>query len=98
MSEEYYSKSSIMNALLYNLSEAEAEEMMITIEVVGSADVAPVVHGHWAEVEVDDVACVYCSICKAYAHPITETSHPEKFSYCPHCGAKMDESEENDNV
>lgn len=58
---------------------------------------APVARAHWAKVEVDDDACVYCSICKAYAHPITETSHPEKFSYCPHCGAKMDESEGNGN-
>lgn len=84
MSEEYYSKSSIMNALLYNLSEAEAEEMMITIEVVGSADVAPVVHGRWLD-DVDGKYYGRCFNCGKVAY---------KTPFCPYCGAKMDESED----
>lgn len=78
--------------------DAGITEAIDIIDNIPPADVAPVGYGHWAKVEVDDVACVYCSICKAYAHPITETSHPEKFSYCPHCGAKMDESEDKNDV
>lgn len=47
------------------------------------ADVAPVVHGAWCG-----------SVCSACGESSGEWYD---FSYCPHCGAKMDESEDNDN-
>lgn len=89
MNEEYYSKSSIMNALLYNLSEAEAEEMMITIEVVGSADVAPVVHGHWIHL---GGGLAKCSVCKWVVKDCYDQDNEDLF--CRKCGAKMDKEEE----
>lgn len=57
-------------------------------------DVAPVVHGRW-EVVYNSVGkqegqCTHCG--KNSGILIT------KKSYCPNCGAKMDESEDNDNA
>lgn len=64
-----------------------------------SADVAPVVHGRWIERE-DPMLDVYyvCSVCKE-AFYIEATGYTEDdmflYTYCPNCGAKIDEKEEN---
>lgn len=57
---------------------------------VPTADVAPVVRGHWLtwEERFPDRATgknlgVFCSVCGNHADFSS--------SYCPHCGAKMDE-------
>lgn len=53
---------------------------------VPAADVAPVVHGRWTQ--VDDTKC-RCSNCDIIAL-IGLYPHGDK-NYCPNCGAKMDE-------
>lgn len=53
-----------------------------------AADVAPVVHGHWEQ--VDDTKC-RCSRCDIIAL-IGLYPHGDK-NYCPNCGAKMDGAE-----
>ena len=55
------------------------------IESQTAADVAPVVHGHWTQ--VDDTKC-RCSNCDIIAL-IGLYPHGDK-NYCPNCGAKMD--------
>lgn len=63
-----------------------------------AADVAPVVHGRWIEQE-DPCGDPYytCSACKDDFY-IEMTGAVEKdlflYSYCPSCGAKMDEKGE----
>ena len=58
------------------------------IKEIPAADVAPVVHGRWVYGEFDIPHCSECG----------NDVMPNMISpYCPHCGAKMDE-EENDNV
>lgn len=54
-------------------------EAIDIIDNIPSADVAPVVHGEWCG-----------SVCSACGE---STSYWYNCSYCPNCGAKMDESE-----
>lgn len=52
-----------------------------------AADVAPVRHGHW------DTGYFHDRVCSCCLHPdndINDYAH----SYCPNCGAKMDEEVE----
>lgn len=61
-----------------------------------AADVAPVVHGRWTITEeyndvIDMTVVKYtCSACGEYRLCGTTLSQT---SYCPNCGAKMDEKE-----
>lgn len=48
------------------------------------ADVAPVVHGRWNW--TGSVVWWKCSVCECEGY--------ENFKFCPHCGAKMDGSED----
>lgn len=62
------------------------------IEHIPAADVAPVVHGRWVEVEGwygETIA--ECSACGA-DFVMTDGESPEShdYHYCPNCGAKMD--------
>ena len=55
-----------------------------------SADVAPVVHGHWEWVTGDIYRCTACN-CKAH---VEEAMGRPVWGHCPNCGAKMDETDE----
>lgn len=65
-----------------------------------AADVAPVVHGRWVEQE-DPMFDVYytCSVCKEDFY-IESTGDIAKdlfiYTYCPHCGARMEGSNEHE--
>lgn len=71
----------------------------VAIEIIenmpSTADVAPVVHGHWIKVKhpYGNVnwykKCSLCGKCIDW----------QNYNFCPNCGAKMDESkEENHNM
>ena len=70
-----------------------------SISDMPAADVAPVVHGRW--IMVDDSCGKYaCSACREIEQECTEWGaghyNPVDKDYCPNCGAKMDETvEEN---
>lgn len=49
-----------------------------------TADVAPVVHGHWS---LDEQEKAHCSACGIKRDARTQIG----WNYCPHCGAKMEE-------
>lgn len=61
-----------------------------------SADVAPVRHGKWTEVQKEniwgDIIPVFeCSLCGKYTFGTKGIT--EKSNYCPNCGARMNEEE-----
>ena len=58
------------------------------IEDMPAADVAPVVHGRW--IRYPDCGVTKCSNCGWSIEECWDSD------YCPHCGAQMDEKE-NDN-
>ena len=62
------------------------EAAALMLEKLPAADVAPVRHGHW------DTGYFHDRVCSCCLHPdndINDYAH----SYCPNCGAKMDEEE-----
>ena len=62
------------------------------LEIIPAVDVAPVRHGRWKKEPTDSFGFepdYICSVCRKYA---PDDWHPK---YCPNCGAKMDEKEEN---
>ena len=88
-----------------NLSCEKFEAAILKIQ---AADVAPVRHGRW--IFGKELPCswgqipknkyhLYCSECLEQAFNRSEDNDPDfdvDTSYCPNCGAKMDEKE-NDN-
>lgn len=56
----------------------------------------PVKHGRW--IDMGDNSAPICSVCKSRALLNYESDY-HKSDYCPHCGAKMDEREgEEDDI
>lgn len=58
------------------------------IKNMPAADVAPVVHGRWVDNGIPGSMLSGCSVCGFSCGAFS-------FSYCPHCGAKMDKEELN---
>lgn len=76
----------------YENSKLEPEEIKSL-----QADVAPVRHGKWTEVQKEniwgDIIPVFeCSLCGKYTFGTKGIT--EKSNYCPNCGARMDEEEQ----
>ena len=96
---EYIEKATLLNRVIIPsvcscVQGPNAERLkkfcIDTVNNVSAADVAPVVHWHWEQ--VDDTKC-RCSRCDIIAL-IGLYPHGDK-NYCPNCGAKMDEEEHN---
>lgn len=64
-----------------------------------TVDAVPTRHGHWASLTDCSNAGVYCSVCnkKVYKEDYAPCNKKNKLrsNYCPNCGAKMDEKEED---
>lgn len=74
----------VVDALFgYESTEDYVDEL---ISFRGPADVAPVVHGEWEEVERGDSLWRKCSHCHTLFLGISDA----RYHYCPNCGAKMD--------
>lgn len=70
---------------------AAAAKMM---GLLPSVDVAPVIHARWIKHNVDKFEyTLHCSNCGWIDALNAEWS---KYNYCPNCGAKMDESEDEE--
>ena len=62
-------------------------------KIVNKFEMAVVRHGHW--VERDDGEIYYkCSSCGFHAYGVALEILEGNYNYCPHCGAKMDEVED----
>lgn len=72
-----------------NSSPQYAEYIRLLVYSVPSADVAPVWHGKWIHPTEYGLNLPehYCSECGTWEYSDTESK------YCPNCGAKMDEGE-----
>lgn len=60
------------------------------IEEAPTVDAVPVRHGHWIIPNNDILVSCICSVCnwRGYYYEDDVSNEP----FCPHCGAKMDES------
>lgn len=85
---EYITKNAAINAVEnapIELFQSEWEEIEEAINTAPAADVAPVVHGRWIQVDSTKCRCSHCDIIALIAlYP-----HGDK-NFCPNCGAKMD--------
>lgn len=93
VSDVFISRDKVIEAIEREFGDEARPECISAKEAVYSvklADVAPVVHGRWKvvynSVGKQEGQCTHCG--KNSGILIT------KKSYCPHCGAKMDEEEE----
>ena len=85
---EYIDREKAYDAVLFaTCGTGYQYEATYAIDRIPEADVAPVVHGHWTQ--VDDTKC-RCSNCDIIAL-IGLYPHGDK-NYCPNCGAKMDKN------
>ena len=79
----------------YDLGEYLTTQIRGMLMDIPSADVAPVRHGRWFQDAIyygeDGSPCIVdiCTECGAYGYYAD-------FNYCPNCGAKMDEENDND--
>ena len=94
MTEKYIKASECEKYFYEHLDDLHMKAAMNAIDEMPNEDVAPVRHGLW----VDEYDCGYttphCSECGETALTKEETSYDYVYSsYCPHCGAKMDEKE-----
>lgn len=67
--------------------------LLLAIDSIPAADVAPVVHGYWIEKKSAVGRYFECSSCGAHENKHTAI----KGYYCWRCGAKMDKSNESEN-
>ncbi len=89
-------------------TEAHIEELAKDFIVIPkdspAADVAPVVHGEWLNID-GDYTFAACSICEIAYEAATEEEAEKglwdafmcSYRYCPNCGAKMDGGEWQNN-
>ena len=64
----------------------DTDDVHFGVDKIPSADVAPVVHGRWIQVDETKCRCSHCDIIALIAlYP-----HGDK-NFCPNCGANMDE-------
>ena len=66
----------------------DADVVISDIKGMKSADVAEVRHGKWVDNGIPDSILSGCSVCGF-------TCGSSSFFYCPICGAKMDECDNN---
>ena len=91
---EYIEREALKSQIAENklmAREPATKRILAMIDDMPTANVAPVVHGHWTQ--VDDTKC-RCSNCDIIAL-IGLYPHGDK-NYCPNCGAKLVEEEHND--
>ena len=91
MPEKYIKASECEKYFYEHLDDVHIAGAMNAIDEIPAADVAPIHHGRWETGYFHDRVCSCCT------HPdndLEERAH----RFCPHCGAKMDgkEREEND--
>ena len=84
--------------------EELTQDFIVIPKDTPAADVAPVVHGEWLNIE-GDYTFAACSICET-AYEVATEEEAEKglwdafmcsYRYCPNCGAKMDGKERQNN-
>ncbi len=77
--------------------EELTQDFIVIPKDTPAADVAPVVHGEWLNID-GDYTFAACSICEI-AYEVATEEEAEKglwdafmcsYRYCPNCGAKMD--------
>lgn len=78
---EYIERGALIKEISESTEPFNTGSVFRAINRQSAADVAPVVHGRW---EYYSTTMQECSNCKRH-------TARHKFSYCPHCGAAMED-------
>ena len=100
MPEKYIKASDCEKYFYEHLDDVHIAGAMNAIDEMPAADVAPVRHGHWIAEANWTLGDYYytCSICREDFYMIVGTPSDNNYKYCPHCGARMDEKECDENA
>ena len=97
---EYIDRESIYKTLsMENPFGWNNDDLAELFREAKASDVAPIRHGRWIPLTECVNEGVYCSICKKkvwksdYAKCSKKSRNKLESNYCPNCGAKMDEKE-----
>lgn len=91
------------SALLDSMPKATELLRHQVVDVICNApsiDVAPVVHANWVKDDEGHTRCSNCMERLPFVHCYSDVTYVEWYEeieetmYCPHCGAKMDEQED----
>ena len=92
--------------ILYDIGDVPCracgiEDVLSDVEDFPTADVQPVKHGRWIQDEHTYSGCwTYNYVCSACGEIggswLRNIRRDQMFPYCPFCGAKMDEEDDND--
>lgn len=89
--KEYIERNALIEAAKHNIPisrcEADLVDIQRLIATIPAADVAPVAHGRWI---TKYEGLPFCSACGYNGAGYMAVN----WNYCPNCGAKMDENEE----
>ena len=89
MAKEYIEREATIEAIMSDPPDAHYPSWYIDrIKTLSAADVAPVRHGRW--VSVQHKLARVCSVCNRDEPYKFADIDADVYSYCPHCGAKMD--------
>ena len=91
MAEKEYIEREKLNDMLDDFCVNES--FYDALQTIPTADVAPVRHGYWVKEKRDVLIHWHCSACKECFY----LDEPNA-EYCPHCGAKMDGKERDENA
>ena len=78
-------------------AEYNANDFLDSIDSQPDADVEPIRHAHWEAQEYEFLTCSKCGESYYTGYDCTpdakeKLENGDCYNYCPHCGAKMDES------
>ena len=97
--KEYIEREAIEKAFAEEISTNYLDDYakgfqaaLLAVMSIPTADVSPVRHGYWVKEKRDVLLHWHCSACKECYY--LDMPNAE---YCPHCGAKMDEKERDEN-
>ena len=102
--KEYIEREAIEKAFAEEISTNYLDDYakgfqaaLLAVMSIPTADVAPVRHGRWIEQEQCEENLYSCSACGTEWVTIEGTPKENGMDFCPHCGAKMDGKERDEN-
>lgn len=85
----------LVNDIAEHITVKAVSRVLAIIQGQPTVDAEPVRHGHWIDegyyADYTNVQAWHCSECNCHVVGYSN----DLFDYCPGCGAKMDEGEEN---
>ena len=93
----YIDTTKLMNNMVIYVSPKLAQSIIKAVDETPTEEVAPLVRGKWIAQDIHnchtDFKCSKCGYIHNFMHLYGKPT--ADYTYCPYCGAKMEESEKN---